>query len=124
LDADAVSRIEGLDELRTADLVAAGWTVVDPVERDDGRVFVASKPFADPTELATVLEEVSGPGGPYAQLGLVADRSFARSTFRLEGVLDGSVGVDGFVDPAVASALDGLPFGVDLAALEAELGAP
>ncbi|MBK5222434.1 MAG: hypothetical protein JJE52_06100 [Acidimicrobiia bacterium] len=124
LDADAVSRVEGLDELRTADLVEAGWTVADPVEAQGGRVFEASKPFADPAELATVLEEVSGPGGPYAQLGLAVDRSFARSTFRVEGVLDGSVGVEGFADPAVAGALDGLPFGVDLAELEAELGSP
>ena len=125
LDGEAVERLEGIDQLRTEDLEDAGWTVSTPEPRDDGGVVLtASKPFADPAELGVVLEEVSGPGGPYARLGLSVDRPFARSEFVFEGVLDGSVGVDAFADPQVAGALDGLPFGQDLAALEADLGAP
>lgn len=125
LDADAVARVEGLDDLRTDDLEDAGWTVAAPQESDGGgRVLLASKPFVDPDDLSAVLQEVSGPAGPYAQLGLAVDRPFGRTDMRFEGVLDGSVGVDAFADPGVAAALDGLPFGQDLAALEAELGAP
>ena len=125
LDAEAVARTEGLDELRTDDLLDAGWTVAEPVSTDDGGlVLSASKPFVDPADLTAVLREVSGPAGPYAQLGLAVDRPFARTDLRFEGVLDGTVGVEAFADPAVAAALDGLPFGTDLAALEAELGAP
>lgn len=125
LDADAVARVEGLDDLRTDDLEDAGWAVAAPEETDDGGlVLVASKPFVDPADLTAVLGEVSGPTGPYAQLGLAIERPFGRTEMRFEGVLDGSVGVEGFADPGVATALDGLPFGQDLAALEAELGAP
>lgn len=125
LDGEAVDRLDGVEDLRIDDLVDAGWDVREPVEVDDGGLrFEASKPFADPAELSTILTEISGPAGPYAQLGLTVDRSFGTSDLRFEGVLDGSVGVEAFADPGVAAALDGLPFGTDLAALEAELGVP
>ena len=125
LDGEAVARLDGVEDLRTDDLVEAGWDVREPVELDDGGLRLeASKPFADPAELSTVLTEVSGPGGPYSQLGLSVDRPFGRSDLRFEGVLDGTVGIEAFADPQVAAALDGLAFGTDLAALEAELGAP
>ncbi|QGG96482.1 HAD family hydrolase [Actinomarinicola tropica] len=125
LDADAVARTEGIEDPELDDLVEAGWTVADPVEREDGGLeLAASKPFADPTELGAVLREVSGPAGPYAQLGLAVDRPFGRTEMRFEGILDGTAGVESFADPEVAAALDGLPFGQDLTALEQELGAP
>jgi HAD superfamily hydrolase (TIGR01509 family) len=125
LDGEAVDRLDGVENLRTGDLVEAGWAVQEPVDLDDGGLRIeASKPFADPAELSTVLTEISGPAGPYAQLGLTVDRPFGKSELRFEGALDGSVGVDAFADPGVAAALDGLPFGTDLTALEAELGVP
>src|SRR5690606_38183981 len=59
LDADAVARVEGLDDLRTDDLEDAGWAVAAPEETDDGGlVLVASKPFVDPADLTAVLGEV------------------------------------------------------------------
>lgn len=125
LDADAVERLEGVDGLRVDDLVTSGWEVEDPEVGDEGgAVITATKSFASPSDLTSVLEEISGPDGPYAQLGLRTERSFAESNFRIEGVLDGTGGVQGFADPGLAEALDGMPFGVDIAALEAELGAP
>jgi HAD superfamily hydrolase (TIGR01509 family) len=125
LDREAVDRMGGIEQLRVADLEAAGWRVAEQVTTDDGAVSVrASKGFADPAAMVAVLDEVSGPAGPYSRLGLVVEREFARTNFRLEGVLDGSVGVDAFADAGLAEALDGLPFGIDLAELEAELGSP
>lgn len=125
LDAEAASRTEGIEDPEVEDLTDAGWTVADPVELDDGGLeLAASKPFADPNELGAVLREISGPAGPYAQLGLAVDRPFGRTEMRFEGILDGTSGVEAFADPEVASALDGLPFGQDLAVLEEELGAP
>lgn len=124
-DRAAMDRIGGVEGLRLDDLTEAGWEVDGPVEVDDESVAVwAEKDFADPTELAGILEEISGSDGPYARLGLRVDRSFARSEYRFEGVLDGSVGIDAFADPGVAGVLDGEPFGVDPAELEAELGVP
>jgi FMN phosphatase YigB (HAD superfamily) len=104
-------------------MVEAGWDVAELDERDDGSVMVlATKEFSDPAALDTVLTELSGTDGPFARLGLRSDRSFARTAYRFEGVLDGSVGIAAFVDPGLAAALDGLPFGVDLAELQSELG--
>ncbi|HSL59135.1 MAG TPA: hypothetical protein VK866_14915, partial [Acidimicrobiales bacterium] len=125
LDADAVDRLGGVEQIRTDDVSAAGWVVDAPVVVDDGSAtFLARRSFARPEELPEVLAEISGPEGPYADLALALERPFARTRYRLEGVLDGSVGVDAFADPEVAAALGGLPFGQDLAALEAELGGP
>ena len=125
LDREAVERLEGIDQLRTADLVEAGWAVDEPVTADDGVVtLAASKPFSGPGELADVLGEISGADGPYGRLGLRVDRSFARTEYTFQGVLDGSGGIDAFADPGVAQELDGRPFGIDLTELEAELGVP
>jgi FMN phosphatase YigB (HAD superfamily) len=125
LDREAVERLEGIEQLRTADLVEAGWSVDEPVTSDDGAVtLAASKPFSGPGELADVLGEISGSDGPYGRLGLRVDRSFARTEYTFQGVLDGSGGIDAFADPGVAQELDGRPFGIDPAELEAELGVP
>jgi FMN phosphatase YigB (HAD superfamily) len=125
LDREAVDRLDGIDQLRFEDLTAAGWQVSEPVEADDGSVDLsATKRFADAAAMVSVLDEVSGPNGPYARLGLRVERSFARTDYRFEGVLDGSVGIDAFADPSLATVLDGLPFGTDLAELEDELGQP
>jgi FMN phosphatase YigB (HAD superfamily) len=125
LDREAVDRLEGIDQLRFDDLVAAGWDVRDPIVDDGGAARLSvHKPFGDPAELGDVLAEISGPDGPFGRLGLWIERSFARTEYRFEGVLDGSVGVDAFADLGLAAALDGLPFGVDLADLEAELAMP
>jgi HAD superfamily hydrolase (TIGR01509 family) len=125
LDREALDRLEGIEQLRFDDLIAAGWEVDPAVELDDGGATVAArKPFADPAGMVEVLDEVSGPDGPYSRLGLRIERSFARTEYRFEGVLDGSVGVEPFADPALAAALDGMPFGLDLGELEAQLGVP
>lgn len=125
LDADAVERLGGVEQLRLDDVAAGGWVVAAPVVGDDGAAtLAASKPFARPEELPEVLAEVSGADGPFADLALELERPFARTRYRVEGTLDGAVGVDAFADPAVAAALGGLPFGRDLAELEAELGGP
>ena len=125
LDRAVMDRVDGIDGLRLDDLTEAGWDLTEPVEGDDGSVVVsAEKGFANPTELAGVLDEISGVNGPYARLGLRVDRSFAQSEYRFEGVLDGSVGIDAFADPEVAGILDGQAFGADPAELEAELGVP
>jgi FMN phosphatase YigB (HAD superfamily) len=114
-----------VDQVRLDDVAAGGWVVGDPVVDDDGAAtFTASKPFSRPDELPEVLAEISGPDGPFADLGLELARPFARTRYRVEGALDGSVGVDAFADPDVAAALGGLPFGRDLAELEGELGGP
>ncbi len=125
LDAEAVEALDGIDGFRGQDLIEAGWTVADPAVADDGSVTLsASKGFDNAAQMVQVLAEITGPEGPYSRFALRTDRAFARTSYRFEGVLDGTAGVSGFADPALAEALDGLAFGVDLAALEADLGVP
>jgi len=125
LDGEAARAVGGASELRVDDLVAAGWVVDAPVAtEDDGLVLVAAKPFGSPDQLREVLAEVSGPDGPYADLTLEIDRPFARTEVRLVGRLDGSVGVEPFLDPDVAALLGGLPLGRPIEEIESDIGAP
>lgn len=124
-DAEAWEALEAEQDLRLDDLSDAGWQVSGPnVDESSSVTLDASKEFASAKELGDVLAEVSGPDGPYARLGLSQHESFARSRYRLEGVLDGSMGVLGLAESDVTEALGGLPYGTDLEALEASLGAP
>lgn len=124
-DDEAWLALEGSQDLRLDDLGDAGWLVVGPNTADDGSVSLSgSKVFDSPKQLGEVLAEVSGANGPYSRLGLSQTNSFGRSSYRLEGVLDGSMGVLGLADTEVTEALGGLPFGTDLDALETSLGQP
>ena len=125
LDREVIDRLEGIEQLRIEDLRDAGWDLDEPVIGEDSSVSLSGqKPFATPSELGEVLDEISGSDGPYSRLGLRVDRSFARTDMVFEGVLDGTVGLETFSDTEVAAALDGRPFGVDLTEVEGELGAP
>ncbi|HEX8582652.1 MAG TPA: hypothetical protein VF640_10000 [Acidimicrobiales bacterium] len=119
LDAEALSRIPDLaDQLRVDDLARAGWTVTGPAEEEDGRTWVrATKPFADPDEMADVMAEVAGTNGPFLDFSASVDRSLARSKVEARGTVDLSGGLEAFADPQVTQRLGGLPFGQDLAGL-------
>ena len=76
----------------------------------------AAKRFASPGRLAGVLAEVAGPTA-FRDVSLVRERSFARTTWRLTGIVNVSEGLDLLADPALSEILGGLPF----ARTEAEL---
>jgi hypothetical protein len=126
LDPDATSRVPGLDEvLRLDDLTAAGWEVVGPQVEDDGHTWVrASKPFADPDQLAVVLAEVAGPDGPFQGFALTEDRKLARTIYSLTGTVDLGAGLEAFTDAELAELLGGEPLGASVEELEAQLGEP
>lgn len=110
-DTTAVTALGSLEEqLRTADLVAAGWTVDGPIIEGGGsHVITATKPFDHPDRLAPVLDEVFGPTA-ISDVHLVRDREFAKTTWRLSGKIDLSGGLQLLTDSDLAEALDGLPF--------------
>ena len=118
LDAAAVDALGGFDDrVRVDDLEAAGWEVTGPTTDGwgVGRISTA-KQFDSPRRLAGVLAEVAGPTA-FRDVSLVRERSFARTVWRLTGIVDLSDGLDLLVDPALSDVLDGLPF----ARTEAEL---
>lgn len=124
LDDEAAARIPELaDLLRTDDLVEAGWQIDGPVDTvDDGFELVARKPFASPDQLQPVLDEITGPDGAFRDFALSRATEFAEVDLSLSGVVDLSRGVELFSDAELTEALDGRPLGIDLAALEAEIG--
>ena len=111
LDAVAVDALGGLDDrVRVDDLLSAGWEVSGPITNGAGVGRISAvKPFGSPERLAGVLAEVAGPMA-FRDVSLVRERSFARTTWRLTGIVDLSEGLDLLADPDLAEVLDGLPF--------------
>ena len=125
LDDAASARVPELaDMLETADLEAAGWTI-GPVEdtATGGRSVSATKPFGTPAELQSVLDEIAGPDTLFRDLAVFRNRPFGEVELGFGGVLDPSGGLQQFSDPELTDTLGGFALGIDLTALQAELGA-
>lgn len=124
LDGDAVQRVPDLaKQLRVDDLRAAGWQVDEPQKTDDdGLTVEAEKRFRTTAEASQVVEEVSGPAGPFRHFELQRDRSFFKTKTAFAGTVDLSGGVEAFGDDALRERLGGSPLGFDPAGLEQQLG--
>ena len=110
LDAAAVEALGGLDErVRVGDLVEAGWVINGPETIGGSARISARKAFDHPDRLAAVLAEVVGPTA-ISQVRLVRERTFAKTTWRLDGRIDLSPGLDLLADADLVEVLDGLPF--------------
>ena len=114
---DEASRIIGDIEkqLRTDDLVAAGWEVSTLIasEEESKTVVLATKSFTGVDSLVGVLEEVAGPS-VFSEVKLVSEKSFAKKIWNLEGKIDLADGLSLFSDPALDEALGGTLFGRSL----------
>ena len=137
LDADALARVPDVDDdgtsgladlaalVRTEDLVAAGWTVDEPVEAGDGGAsLTVSRPFGTPEEADLILAELTGADGALQDLDLRRSTSFGSTELGFSGTADLSGGLESFGDEGLAAALDGEPLGLDAAAIEAVAGVP
>lgn len=112
LDADGVDEHpELLDSLEFDDLVDAGWEVSGPALDDDGFTRVSVRhDFGEPAEVASLLDQVAGADGPFRDFSVVRDDAFAETTYRFDGVVDFSSGVEGLTeDPELTEALDASP---------------
>lgn len=124
LDDDALEQIPGIeDELRIQDLEQTGWTVTGPAREPDGLTwFRVAKPFATPEEAGSILDEVAGETGPFADFRIRRSRSFARTTYEFDGAVDFERGLESFTDQQLADTLDGQPLGESVDAIEARIG--
>jgi hypothetical protein len=131
LDADALARAGGIGaaskQIPFADLRAAGWTI-SPWEADDkgGASITIEAPFANSSELATRLEQLSGSSGILRDSHVTRDRGWFGSKDGVSMVVDlrnPKVGIAS--DSELAARLKSA--GLDPAALDAqfsrELGA-
>jgi outer membrane biosynthesis protein TonB len=126
LDGDGTSGVADLAALvRTEDLEAAGWRVVEPREAGSGTTWIrVSKRFGTPAEANAILAEVTGPSGPLRDLRLSRSTGFASTELSFSGTADLSGGLEAFGDSGLAQALDGEPLGEDAAQIEQRLGRP
>jgi hypothetical protein len=123
LDKDAAGQVPDLrTQLRVDDLRSAGWRVEGPTPtKDGGAVLSASKGFASPAEATTVVEQLSGPTGPFRAFTLRRSRSFAKTRVSFRGHVDLSKGLAAFSDSELRTRL-GSDLGFDPEALQGRLG--
>jgi hypothetical protein len=126
LDRAAAARVPDLaEQLRADDLRAAGWQVEGPERTDAGGVRIqAVKRFRTPAEASRVVEELTGPSGPFRDFRLRRVRSFVRTDTAFSGVVDLGSGIEGFGDDDLRKLLGGSALGLDPAELEEQLGTP
>ena len=124
VDEAVVSEVNELAlQLRTDDLVSAGWQVAEPVEGPDGGlVLQATKEVPSAEQFGAVLAEIHPVLFPAAELDL--RRSFASTRYVWSSTVDRTVGFETFGDPEVADLLGGLLFGVPLDVLAGRAGGP
>jgi len=107
LDREAAAKVPDLKaSLRIEDLTAAGWQVVGPTPVTGGGVrLTATRSFAGPAQGNLILAELSGDNGPFRDLKLARSHSFGKDSYRLDGTLDVSKGLDTFADSAFLQTL-------------------
>jgi hypothetical protein len=127
VDPDGIERIGGdlAAVLETDDLVDAGWAVEGPDVESDGWTRVRfRRSFAEPEEANAILEDIASAEGPFQDLEVGYDPSFARSEWTFSGQLDLSRGLAVFGDDALTAELGGEPLGQSIEEIEAQLGEP
>ncbi|CAA9224301.1 MAG: hypothetical protein AVDCRST_MAG50-746 [uncultured Acidimicrobiales bacterium] len=126
LDRAAVQRAGDLStQLRTGDLVAAGWDVDPPKPVAQGGVqLVATRPFRDPAEAERILQTITGANGPVRGFTLTSKRSYFSTETTLRGVVDLTAGIEAFTDADLQAKLGGVPLGLTAPQLEREALAP
>jgi hypothetical protein len=121
LDQEAVAALGGVDDLRTADLDAAGWKVAPPApDGDGGMTLSATKPFAGPGELAAIFQEINGPGGPFLQPQFARERSTFRNRYHFEATVDLQAPLAALDDPQLRDLLT--QNGADVDQLRSQFG--
>lgn len=115
LDKEAAAQVDDLaEQLRVADLRAAGWRIEGPAPAPGGRTELrAVKGFDSPAGARRAIQELSGPSGPFGSLRLTRSRSFFRTRTALNGTVDLTAGLEVFSDETLRARLGGTPLGVD-----------
>lgn len=110
-------------DVRTDDLVRAGWKVDGPTETDDGGLRIEiRRSFDTPSEATAILGQVNGTNGPLQGLELARAGKDTNSVWTLTGTLRVAGGLDAFLDDAGRQLLGGAPFAGDVEQAGLDLG--
>lgn len=111
-------------DIRTDDLVTAGWKVEGPTPTDDGGLRLEiSRGFQDPTEATLILGQVNGPRGPLQEAVLTRSGKDTNSVWTLAGRLEVNGGLQAFIDDAAFELLGAAPYAADIEEAGLDLGA-
>lgn len=126
LDREAVRRVGDVgEEIRTADLRAAGWVVEEPEQLDDGGArLLIRRPFSDLAAAEAALRSLATGGGPFGTVEIDQRRGFWSTTTTFSATVDLTGGLASLSDPQLAEALGGQPLGLPTEDLERRLGSP
>lgn len=123
-DKDIVAKAPGLKaDVRTDDLVAAGWKVLGPTDTKDGGLTITlTHEFLGPAEATTLLGQLNGTRGPLHEMVITRTGKDTNSTYTVAGRLEVNGGLDAFADDATLNLLGGAPYAADVQAAGLDLG--
>lgn len=111
-------------DIRTDDLVTAGWDVDGPNETDDGGLsLVLTREFQNPTEATLILGQVNGARGPLQETVLTRSGKDTNSVWTLAGRLEVNGGLQAFIDDAAFELLGTAPYAADIEEAGLDIGA-
>lgn len=123
-DADVVAAAPGLaEDLRTDDLVAAGWSTEGAEPTPSGGLSLTIvHPFDTPEQATALLSTLNGPSGPLQAISIQRVATISEITYTVTGAgrLDG--GLDAFADPELLATVGGTPYAEQIAASGAAAG--
>ena len=124
LDDEAVREVGDLaTALRLDDVRAAGWQVDPPHKEGDGLTWIrASKPFAQPEQVAAIVAELNGPDGPFRGFTVTRTKSLTRTKTTFTGTVDLAAGLTGLADAELTAALGDIDLGLDPDGLRTRFG--
>ena len=111
-DKDIVAKAPNLAaDLRTDDLVEAGWKVSKPVKTKTGGLTVTLvRPFRNPAEANIALSQVNGPKGPLHEMVVTRTGKDTNSQWSLAGRLEVTGGLEAFIDDAGLELVGAAPY--------------
>ena len=123
-DKGIVAKAPGLKaDIRTEDLVAAGWKVEGPSDTKDGGLTITlTHDFMGPAEATTLLGQINGTRGPLHEMVITRSGKDTDSTYTLAGRLEVNGGLSAFADDATLNLLGSAPYAADVQAAGLDLG--
>ena len=111
-DKDVVTKAPNLaTDLRTDDLVTAGWKVSKPAKTKTGGLSVTLvRSFKNPAEANIALSQVSGVKGPLHELIVTRTGKDTNSKWTLAGRLEVTGGLEAFIDDAGLKLVGSAPY--------------
>ena len=110
-------------DVRTDDLVKAGWDVDGPTATNTGGLRVElRRKFSTPNEATKIIAQISEAKGPLHKIALARSGKDTNSVWNLTGWVEVNGGLDAFVDDTTRELLGTTPYAADVSEAGLDLG--